>query len=95
MTSLDHATHTIRRKSYAPHYTQSNVTQFQSEMREYTFDVIKVRHFNVIGGMGAETFVDSWKLGRKDFGWVSGSIPALDGWPGYFVLLWLSPRSIR
>lgn len=45
MTSLDHATHTIRRKSYAPHYAQSNVAQFQSEMREYTFDIIRVSTF--------------------------------------------------
>ncbi|KDR84434.1 hypothetical protein GALMADRAFT_713040 [Galerina marginata CBS 339.88] len=40
MTSLDHASHTIRRKSYAQHYTPSSVSQFQSEMHEYTFQLI-------------------------------------------------------
>jgi hypothetical protein len=42
MTTLDHGTHTIRRKSYAAHYTHNNVAQFQSEMREYTSEVVKV-----------------------------------------------------
>ncbi|KIM38750.1 hypothetical protein M413DRAFT_75635 [Hebeloma cylindrosporum] len=40
MTTLDHANHSIRRKSYAPHYTQSSVAQFQPEMHEYTFNLI-------------------------------------------------------
>jgi cytochrome P450 len=44
MTTLDHANHSIRRKSYAPHYTQSSVSQFQPEMQEYTFDLINVRN---------------------------------------------------
>jgi len=42
MTTLDHANHSIRRKSYAPHYTQNSVSQFQPEMHEYTFDLIDV-----------------------------------------------------
>ncbi|KAF8165928.1 cytochrome P450 [Crassisporium funariophilum] len=41
MSTLDHANHTIRRKSYATHYTQNNVAQFQPEMHEYTFELIK------------------------------------------------------
>jgi len=43
MTTLDHANHSIRRKSYAPHYTHNNVAQFQAEMHEYTFELINVR----------------------------------------------------
>ena len=42
MTMLDHANHSIRRKSYAPHYTHNNVAQFQSEMHEYSFELINV-----------------------------------------------------
>ena len=44
MTTLDHANHSIRRKSYAPHYTQNSVSQFQPEMHEYTFNLINVRN---------------------------------------------------
>ncbi|KAF8887241.1 cytochrome P450 [Gymnopilus junonius] len=40
MTTLDHANHAIRRKSYAQHYTPSNVAQFQPEMQEFTFQLI-------------------------------------------------------
>ena len=42
MTILDHANHSIRRKSYAPHYTHNNVAQFQAEMHEYSFELINV-----------------------------------------------------
>jgi hypothetical protein len=42
MTTLDHDTHTTRRKAYAAHYSHNNVAQFQSEMREYTFEIVKV-----------------------------------------------------
>ena len=42
MTTLDHANHSIRRKSYAPHYTPNNVAQFQAEMHEYSFELINV-----------------------------------------------------
>jgi hypothetical protein len=42
MTTLDHANHSIRRKSYAPHYTHNNVAQFQPEMHEYSLELINV-----------------------------------------------------
>ena len=48
MTTLDHASHSIRRKSYAPHYTHNNVAQFQAEMHEYSFELINVRIFRLI-----------------------------------------------
>ncbi|PPQ92769.1 hypothetical protein CVT25_003878 [Psilocybe cyanescens] len=48
MTTLDHAIHSIRRKSYAQHYTPSNVAQFQPEMHEYTFQLINHDSISVI-----------------------------------------------
>lgn len=42
MTTLDHVHHSIRRKSYAPHYTHNNVSKFQAEMHEYAFELINV-----------------------------------------------------
>ena len=42
MTTLDHVHHSIRRKSYAPHYTHNNVAKFQAEMHEYAFELINV-----------------------------------------------------
>ncbi|KAF5369696.1 hypothetical protein D9615_010147 [Tricholomella constricta] len=41
MTTLEHAPHSIRRKGYAPHYTPSNVAQFQPEMHEVTLELVK------------------------------------------------------
>ncbi|KAF4619446.1 hypothetical protein D9613_004739 [Agrocybe pediades] len=40
MTTLDHANHSVRRKSYAQHYTPNNVLQFQPEMHEFSFQLI-------------------------------------------------------
>lgn len=42
MTTLDHENYSIRRKSYAPHYTHASVSKFQPEMHEYTFEIINV-----------------------------------------------------
>ncbi|TEB32169.1 cytochrome P450 11B1 [Coprinellus micaceus] len=39
MTTLDHASHSIRRKSYSPHYTPNNIARFQSEMHETTLEL--------------------------------------------------------
>ncbi|KAG6868113.1 hypothetical protein C0993_007491 [Termitomyces sp. T159_Od127] len=41
MTTLEHAAHSMRRKGYAPHYTPSNVAQFQPEMHEATLELVK------------------------------------------------------
>ncbi|KAF6751527.1 cytochrome P450 [Ephemerocybe angulata] len=43
MTTLDHASHSIRRKSYMPHYTPNNVAKFQPEMHETTLELTAVR----------------------------------------------------
>jgi hypothetical protein len=42
MTTLDHASHIIRRKAYAPHYTPSNVALFQPEMHDAMLELVKV-----------------------------------------------------
>ena len=42
MTMLDYANHSIQQKLYAPHYTHNNVAQFQTEMYEYSFELINV-----------------------------------------------------
>jgi hypothetical protein len=43
MTTLDHATHAIIRKGYAPHYTLANLGFFQPEIHDFTLELIKVR----------------------------------------------------
>jgi hypothetical protein len=43
MTTLDHATHAIVRKGYAPHYTLANLGLFQPEIHDFTLELIKVR----------------------------------------------------
>ncbi|KAF8967495.1 cytochrome P450 [Flammula alnicola] len=40
MTTLDHESHFIRRKSFAPHYTHASVAQFQPDMHEFMFELI-------------------------------------------------------
>lgn len=42
MTTLDHASHSIRRKGYASHYTPNNVAKFQPEMHEASIELINV-----------------------------------------------------
>ncbi|KAG6824957.1 hypothetical protein H0H92_005314 [Tricholoma furcatifolium] len=41
MTTLEHASHSIRRKGYAPHYIPSNVAQFQPEMHQVVLELVK------------------------------------------------------
>lgn len=43
MTTLEHSSHAIRRKGYAPHYTPTNVAKFQPEMREIAFELVNVK----------------------------------------------------
>ncbi|KAF9528062.1 cytochrome P450 [Crepidotus variabilis] len=59
MSTLDHATHTIRRKSYAPHYSHSSVAQFQPEMSEHTFELI-----NTLENIGGKSPVECLALFR-------------------------------
>lgn len=40
MTSLDHATHSMRRKGYAPHYTPANISHFEPEMHEVILELV-------------------------------------------------------
>ncbi|KAF8627933.1 hypothetical protein AX17_006088 [Amanita inopinata Kibby_2008] len=40
MTTLEHSSHAIRRKGYAPHYTMNNLVRFQSEFHESTYELI-------------------------------------------------------
>ncbi|KAF8646155.1 hypothetical protein AX16_007380 [Volvariella volvacea WC 439] len=42
MTTLDHASHSLRRKGYAPHYTPNNIIKFEPEMHELTLELIKI-----------------------------------------------------
>ena len=42
MTTLDHASHTIRRKAYSPHYIPANLAKFQSELHEPTIELLDV-----------------------------------------------------
>ncbi|KZV62245.1 cytochrome P450 [Peniophora sp. CONT] len=42
MSLLPHAQHAVRRKSFAPHYTPSNVALFQPEMHDYTLEVVEI-----------------------------------------------------
>ncbi|KIJ97258.1 hypothetical protein K443DRAFT_681651 [Laccaria amethystina LaAM-08-1] len=48
MTTLEHSSHAIRRKGYAPHYTPTNVAKFQPEMREMAFELVNTLE-NVCG----------------------------------------------
>ncbi|KAF8727752.1 hypothetical protein AX14_007059 [Amanita brunnescens Koide BX004] len=40
MTTLEHSRHAIRRKGYAPHYTLNNLSQFQPEFHEATYELV-------------------------------------------------------
>ena len=42
MTTLDHATHSMRRKGFAPHYTPTNIAHFEPEMHEVTLELVNV-----------------------------------------------------
>lgn len=42
MTILDHSSHVIRRKGYAPHYTPTNLAHFQPEMNDHTLELLNV-----------------------------------------------------
>lgn len=42
MTTLDHATHSMRRKGFAPHYTPTNIALFEPEMHEVTLELVNV-----------------------------------------------------
>ncbi|KJA17738.1 hypothetical protein HYPSUDRAFT_57557 [Hypholoma sublateritium FD-334 SS-4] len=59
MTTLDHESHSIRRKSYAPHYTHASISQFQSEMHEFTFEII-----NTLENLSGKTPVECMTLFR-------------------------------
>jgi cytochrome P450 len=42
MTTLPHASHAFRKKGYAPHYTPTNLAQFQPEMQQSALELVNV-----------------------------------------------------
>ena len=42
MTTLEHASHAVRRKGYAPHYTMANLALFQPQIHDFTMELINV-----------------------------------------------------
>ena len=46
MTTLEHSRHAIRRKGYAPHYTLTNLSRFQPEFHEATYELVNVTCFD-------------------------------------------------
>jgi hypothetical protein len=42
MTTLPHASHVFRKKGYAPHYTPTNLAQFQPEMHQSALELVNV-----------------------------------------------------
>ncbi|KIM73902.1 hypothetical protein PILCRDRAFT_717573 [Piloderma croceum F 1598] len=59
MTTLDHATHAIIRKGYAPHYTLANLGLFQPEIHDFTLELIKI-----LDSFAGKVFVDCLTLFR-------------------------------
>lgn len=56
MTTLDHASHAMRRKGYAPHYAPANLIQFQAEMQEPTIDLITVSSIVILPKLPHQSF---------------------------------------
>lgn len=42
MTTLPHAEHAARRKTYSPHYTLANLGLFQSDLQDYSLKLMDV-----------------------------------------------------
>ena len=42
MTTLAHADHAIRRKSYAPHYIPANLALFEPELHDFSLKLTEV-----------------------------------------------------
>ena len=77
MTTLDHSSRAIRRKGYAPHYSTSNLTQFQPEMHDCTLELVnvnpiprlsryhtKLNRDQILEGMTSNTPIDCLTLFR-------------------------------
>ncbi|PBK94016.1 cytochrome P450 [Armillaria gallica] len=60
MTTLDHASHSVRRKGYAPHYMPSNLSKFQAEMHDPTLELV-----NALDGMSGKTSLECLSLFRN------------------------------
>ena len=43
MTILDHGPHSVMRKAYTGHYSQSNLSGFYNTIQDYVFEMIRVR----------------------------------------------------
>ncbi|KAG6888517.1 hypothetical protein C0995_007760 [Termitomyces sp. Mi166 len=70
MTTLEHAAHSMRRKGYAPHYTPSNIAQFQPEMHEATLELVKVCSVTIAFCLSTHPLLD-----RKTLESMSGAEP--------------------
>lgn len=64
MTTLPHAEHTMRRKSYATHYNPANLSQFQPELQEFAFKLTDVRPPTVVSRSIAE-LDRCWLIGTR------------------------------
>ncbi|KAI0034366.1 cytochrome P450 [Vararia minispora EC-137] len=60
MTTLEHAEHAARRKGYASHYVPSNIATFQSEVQQYSVDLV-----DVLDNLAGKSSVDSLTLLRQ------------------------------
>lgn len=81
MTTLPHAEHAIRRKSYSPHYAISNLALFQPDLQDFA-----LKFTDILEKLSGKTSVDCLDLFRHlmvdvisctVFGSRSGS---LDNW---------------
>ncbi|KAI0690262.1 cytochrome P450 [Cytidiella melzeri] len=59
MTTLPHAEHTIRKKSYSPHYIPSNLALFQPELQDFSLKLT-----DVLERIAGKTSVESLDLFR-------------------------------
>ncbi|KAI0089355.1 cytochrome P450 [Irpex rosettiformis] len=59
MTTLPHAEHVIRKKSYSPHYIPSNLALFQPELQDFSYKLT-----DILERIGGKTSVESLDMFR-------------------------------
>ncbi|KIY46145.1 cytochrome P450 [Fistulina hepatica ATCC 64428] len=59
MSTLEHAPHAMRRKGYAPHYTPTNLAQFQPEMHDFVRELV-----HILNNVSSKSSVDCLTLFR-------------------------------
>ncbi|KAF8901790.1 cytochrome P450 [Mucidula mucida] len=60
MTTLQHSSHSMRRKGYAPHYVPANIAKFQPEMHDPTLELV-----STLDNMGGKTPLECLALFRN------------------------------